>query len=74
LQIIANRNKALRPTLQTYILPWVSRKKYWFDVANEARKETEYLEKEGGRFDDVEIPELSLDVARVENANVSNVL
>jgi hypothetical protein len=52
----------------------VSRKNYWFDVANEARKETEYLEKEGGRFDDVEIPELSLDVAGVENANVSNVL
>ncbi|RSH95433.1 hypothetical protein EHS25_000523 [Saitozyma podzolica] len=76
--IIADRNKALRPTLQTYILPWVSRKNYWFDVANEARKETEYLEKEGGRFDDVEIPELSLDVARVANAkanaNVSNVL
>jgi phosphatidylglycerol phospholipase C len=63
-QILADRKRALRPTLQTYILPWVSRKNYWFDISAEARKETEYLEKEGGRFDDVVIPELSLEIAR----------
>ncbi|ORX38944.1 PLC-like phosphodiesterase [Kockovaella imperatae] len=63
-EILADRAKALKPSLTTYVLPWSSKKKYWFDYEQKAREEFEYLEKEGGRFDDVIVPELSLRIAK----------
>jgi hypothetical protein len=56
-QIQANRAKALQPTLQTLLLPYIKKKNWWFDYERQAREETEYLEREGGRFDEVIIPE-----------------
>jgi phosphatidylglycerol phospholipase C len=51
-QILADRARALKPTLQTYVLPWLTKASWSWDIAREARIEMEYLEKEGGRFED----------------------
>ena len=67
LQILADREKALKPSLQTYVLPWISKKNYWFDHQRQAQDELDYLEKEGGKFDDVVVPETSLRIANPGN-------
>ncbi len=54
---------ALRPTLQTYVLPWIKKQAWTWDIRSEARKEMEYLEKEGGRFDDWKV-NVGLEIAR----------
>ncbi|CAD6586775.1 MAG: hypothetical protein TREMPRED_004555 [Tremellales sp. Tagirdzhanova-0007] len=63
-EIEKNRKRALRPTVQTYVLPFLSYKNYWFDVERAAREETEYLEREGGKFENVVLPEVSMRVAK----------
>ncbi|WWC73276.1 uncharacterized protein I206_107242 [Kwoniella pini CBS 10737] len=62
-EIETDRAKALKPTLQSYIQPFLSAKYYWFHRERLAREETEYLEREGGTFDII-IPEISLGIAR----------
>lgn len=54
-ELMADRAKVLKPTLQTYILPYLDYNKYWFERKRQAREELEYLEREGGRFDAVQI-------------------
>jgi hypothetical protein len=56
-KILANRAKALQPTLQTLLLPYIKKANWWFDYERQAREETEYLEREGGRFAEVVVPE-----------------
>ncbi|WWD21001.1 hypothetical protein CI109_105482 [Kwoniella shandongensis] len=62
-EIEANRARALKPTLQSYMLPFVKPKNWWFAHQRLAREETEYLEKEGGTFD-IDIPEVEMRIAR----------
>jgi len=54
--IVADRTRALRPTLQSYILPYLTVESWWFERQRKSREETVYLEKEGGRFDDIVVP------------------
>jgi phosphatidylglycerol phospholipase C len=64
-QIIADRKRALQPTLQTLLMPYIQYKNWWFDYERQAREETAYLEREGGKFDDVVVPEdVSLKIIR----------
>lgn len=64
-QIQVNRSKALQPTLTTLLLPYIKKKNWWFDYERQAREETEYLEREGGKFAEVIIPdEVSLKIVR----------
>ncbi|KAK4686292.1 phosphatidylglycerol phospholipase C, partial [Tremellales sp. Uapishka_1] len=61
-QIEEDRIAALRPTLQTFVSPFLSRKNWWFVYTKLAKEETEYLEREGGRFDSVVVPDVSMKV------------
>lgn len=63
-QILADRARALQPTLQTLLLPYIQKKNWWFDYMRQAKEETEYLEREGGKFDEVVIPDVSLKIVR----------
>ncbi|WVR09202.1 hypothetical protein IAU60_006264 [Kwoniella sp. DSM 27419] len=62
-EIKTDRAKALKPTLQSFILPFLQSKNWWFAYERLAREETEYLEREGGTFD-VVVPAASLRIAR----------
>ncbi|WRT68870.1 uncharacterized protein IL334_005851 [Kwoniella shivajii] len=62
-EIESDRAKALKPTLQSYILPFLQTKNYWFQYQRLANEETEYLEREGGTFD-IPIPVVSLGIAK----------
>ena len=64
-KILANRAKALQPTLQTLLLPYIKKANWWFDYEKQARMETEYLEREGGRFAEVVVPDdINLKIVR----------
>jgi len=64
-KILANRAKALQPTLQTLLLPYIKKANWWFDYEKQARMETEYLEREGGRFAEVIVPDdINLKIVR----------
>jgi len=39
------------------LLPYIKKANWWFDYEKQARMETEYLEREGGRFAEVIVPE-----------------
>jgi phosphatidylglycerol phospholipase C len=56
--IHADRAAALKPTLVSYILPYFQTDSWWFERARKSREETIYLEREGGKFDAVEVPDL----------------
>jgi phosphatidylglycerol phospholipase C len=46
-------------------MPYIQYKNWWFDYERQAREETAYLEREGGKFDDVVVPEdVSLKIIR----------
>ncbi|KAK8843467.1 hypothetical protein IAR55_007124 [Kwoniella newhampshirensis] len=62
-EIEADRARALKPTIQTYVLPFIQKKNWWFEYQRLAREETEYLEKEGGTFD-IDVPEVEMRIAR----------
>ncbi|ODN74798.1 hypothetical protein, variant 2 [Cryptococcus amylolentus CBS 6039] len=62
LDIETDRAKALKPTLQTYIKPFLSKKNWWFDYQRLAREETEYLEREAGTFD-IQVPHVDMGIA-----------
>ncbi|GMK56672.1 hypothetical protein CspeluHIS016_0305120 [Cutaneotrichosporon spelunceum] len=49
----ADRAKVLRPSVQSYLLPYLSYHNYAFGYHAKAREEFEYLEREGGAFDGV---------------------
>lgn len=51
-----DRAKALKPTLQSYVMPFFNIKNYWFEINREAHEELVYLEREGGTFDSVIVP------------------
>ncbi len=55
-ELIADHVRALKPTLQSYIIPYLTREAYWFERERKAREETDYLEKYGGKFDSVVVP------------------
>jgi hypothetical protein len=38
-------------------MPYIQYKNWWFDYERQAREETAYLEREGGKFDDVVVPD-----------------
>lgn len=46
----ADRARVLKPTLQSYILPYLDYQNYWFEHRRQAREEMAYLEREGGLF------------------------
>ncbi|OCF44948.1 glycerophosphodiesterase [Kwoniella heveanensis CBS 569] len=66
-EIEADRAKALKPTLQSYIMPYLQSKNWWFAYERLAREETEYLEREGGTFD-IAVPSVSLNIAKPSDA------
>lgn len=55
-ELAADRARALKPTLQTFFLPFLNPKAYWWDRERLAREETLYLEREGGAFDSIVLP------------------
>ncbi|WVO18255.1 hypothetical protein L204_105965 [Cryptococcus depauperatus] len=61
-QIETDRAKALKPTLSTYILPFMRKKNWWFEYQRLAREETEYLEREAGTFN-IPIPKIEMRIA-----------
>ncbi|KAI9636540.1 PLC-like phosphodiesterase [Dioszegia hungarica] len=62
----ADYEGAMKPTLQTFLLPWLSRTAYSFDIAREAKDDKEYLEREGGRFEDWGDVQTGLQIAGAE--------
>jgi phosphatidylglycerol phospholipase C len=58
--------RAVKPTLQTYLLPFVNKKAWWFDIAKQTKEERQYLEKEGGKFEGWEGFKVGLQIARAE--------
>ncbi|WWC97730.1 hypothetical protein V866_004615 [Kwoniella sp. B9012] len=62
-EIETDRVKALKPTIQSYILQFLNPRYYWFYHQRLAREETEYLEREGGTFD-IHLPEISLGLSK----------
>lgn len=63
-EILADRQKALRPTWASYIRPWMNQRYWMSHYGKLAREETEYLEKEAGKMKDVVVPDVSLKVAK----------
>ncbi|WWC91404.1 uncharacterized protein L201_006348 [Kwoniella dendrophila CBS 6074] len=63
LDIETDRVKALKPTLQSVILPYLYPKNYWFQYARAAKEETEYLVREGGTFD-IQVPVISMNIVK----------
>ncbi|ORY29122.1 PLC-like phosphodiesterase [Naematelia encephala] len=60
--------EVLKPSIATHVLPWLSKKYYRFDYERLASEETEYLEREGGRFADVVVPEIEMRIAKPGDA------
>jgi phosphatidylglycerol phospholipase C len=50
-ELEADRARALKPTVQSYFLPFFNYYNYAFGYEAKAREEFEYLEREGGKFD-----------------------
>lgn len=53
-QLEVDTAKALKPTVQSYLLPYLNLYNYSFAYESKAREEYEYLEREGGAFDAIE--------------------
>lgn len=68
--ILANRKAALKPTLTTYVLPYLQKKNYWFEYQRLANEETEYLEREAGKFDKYAAQAMPIRIARPGDALV----
>jgi phosphatidylglycerol phospholipase C len=65
-QFEADYEGTMKPTLQTYLLPWLSKTAYSFDIAREAKDDKDYLEREGGRFEDWADVQTGLQIAGAE--------
>ncbi|KAK1922443.1 PLC-like phosphodiesterase [Papiliotrema laurentii] len=67
-EILRDRKAALKPTLATYVLPFLQTRYYSFSYQRLAQEETEYLEKEAGSFSSVKVAPSSLKIAKPEDS------
>jgi phosphatidylglycerol phospholipase C len=62
-EIVADSVRALTPSYASYIFPYLRYDQWWFERNRKTNEETVYLEREGGKFDSVVVPEF-VSVAR----------